>query len=378
MFFRISAVVGALLYLAGPAGACAVGDLNQTPTITILTAPPDCCYGGWAGDITGIVNNVNTDSVGVVLYAQTNWYWVQPYAAWPWTNIACPGGTFSNQTHGGHHYCAILAKKTWNPPATLGYLPPIGGNILAIACVPNSPRTISAFGYTWYVKSNTIAIDPGPNIFTDSEENVWVDGAGRLHLKITHRGDAWLCPEVFSEGYFPLGFFTFELEGQIDQLDPNVVLGCFLYSENFASDHDEIDFEASRWGIPGGPNAQYVLQPWNVSGNRHQFAMTLTQPVSFHTICWEHDQVTFSSCQGHLGVGGGLIEQWTYAGPDVPVPDAERMRFNLWLLNGNAPTNSQEVEVIISDFRYGSECTGPCTSVPVAPVPWGRIKAAYR
>lgn len=350
-------------------GACIIGNPNNPPTIIITNAPTDCCYGSWAGSIQGSVNNVNTDSVAVVLYAQTNMYWVQPYDFNPWTSVGCPGGFFTNSTHGGHHYCAILVKKTWNPPDTIDYLPPIGGNILAIACWPN-PRAISFAGYVWQVKqAGDVRVDPGLNYWSDSQDNVWVDAFGKMHLKLTYRNGKWYCPEVFTDQYLGYGYYRFEIEGQIDQLDQKVVLGCFSYS----SQGDEIDIEFSRWDNPSGPNGQYVVQPWTTPGNRYQFPFTLIQPKSNHEFIWQPDSITFVSNQGGIDEGGLLIQWWTYKGASKPTPDVERMRFNIWLLDGVAPVNGQEVEIVISNFKY---CVTPASLVKSAN--WGKLKAMYR
>ena len=37
---------------------------------------------------------------------------------------------------------------------------------------------------------------------------------------------------------------------------------------------------------------------------------------------------------------------------DVPQTGDENIRLNLWLFNGNAPTNSSEVEFIIKSFQF--------------------------
>jgi hypothetical protein len=49
-------------------------------------------------------------------------------------------------------------------------------------------RIIQFAGYDWEVRSNETALQgPGPNYFSDRDQNVWVDDLGRLHLKITRK-----------------------------------------------------------------------------------------------------------------------------------------------------------------------------------------------
>ena len=48
---------------------------------------------------------------------------------------------------------------------------------------PQPPREIQFSGHTWLVKdSGGAKWGPGPNVFSPSTDNVWVDALGRLHL----------------------------------------------------------------------------------------------------------------------------------------------------------------------------------------------------
>lgn len=40
---------------------------------------------------------------------------------------------------------------------------------------PEGPKILLFSGYEWLVKSSVITVGPGPNYFSDSDENVWVD-----------------------------------------------------------------------------------------------------------------------------------------------------------------------------------------------------------
>ncbi len=107
-----------------------------------------------------------------------------------------------------------------------------------------STRTIHFANCTWYVKSGYWG--PGPNHFSDSDQSVWVDDQGRLHLKIRQQGTTWYCAEVYTTGFTSYGEHRFLVDGRIDLLDRNIVLGLFTY----ANDASEIDIEFSRWGDP--------------------------------------------------------------------------------------------------------------------------------
>lgn len=64
-------------------------------------------------------------------------------------------------------------------------------------------RVINFAGRYWWVKNGT-NLGPGPNNFSDSEESVWVDDAGKLHLKIRQieasgtapRSGPWSLPDT--------------------------------------------------------------------------------------------------------------------------------------------------------------------------------------
>jgi hypothetical protein len=47
-----------------------------------------------------------------------------------------------------------------------------------------------------------------------------------------------------------------------------------------------------------------------------------------------------------------VVASYLYQGADVPTPGDERIRRNLWLFNGAAPTNAQPVEVTVESFTF--------------------------
>ncbi|MBK8045925.1 MAG: hypothetical protein IPK16_01575 [Anaerolineales bacterium] len=116
-------------------------------------------------------------------------------------------------------------------------------------------RTISFAGYPWQVKTSAAyPIGPGPNYFSDSTNNVWVDTAGQLHLKLTGSGSYWYAAEVINMASLGYGTYTFTTNGAVDKLDPNVVLGLFTWDTTApAANYREIDAEFSRWGDPRPP-----------------------------------------------------------------------------------------------------------------------------
>lgn len=216
-------------------------------------------------------------------------------------------------------------------------------------------RTISFSGYKWMVKSSNTPVGPGPNYFSDSNKNVWVDNKGRLHLKITKRNNKWYCAEIISQENFGYGKYIFYLASRVDHLNENVVLGLFTWDDASEYNHREIDIEFSKFGEPLEDNSQFVVQPWDTSGNRHRFNTVLKERYSTHSFEWKSDSIFFQSLYGQNSSpsdSNEVIESWNYTGNDIPEPGNENARINLWLFDGDFPSDNRGVEVIIKKFKF--------------------------
>mgnify|MGYP002079094543 CR=1 FL=1 len=61
-----------------------------------------------------------------------------------------------------------------------------------LSATTTTNRQIQFSNYTWNVRiNNTVQQDPGPNYYTDSSQNVYVDSNGYLHMKITKVNNKW-------------------------------------------------------------------------------------------------------------------------------------------------------------------------------------------
>ena len=228
-------------------------------------------------------------------------------------------------------------------------------NTMANQFVDRHPyaRTLQFAGYTWGVKAIATPVGPGPNYFSDLESEVFVDSSGRLHLKIAYRDGYWYSTEIVHTQPLGYGTYTFELASRVDQLDPNVVLGLFTWDDLAPGHHyREIDIEFSRWGELQNKIAQYVVQPYHVAGNLYRFDTILQGSLSTHLFEWRKERINFASYQGSPADPGDEIETWSYTGADIPPPGLENTRLNLWLMNGNAPSDGKEVEVVVEAFRF--------------------------
>ena len=155
----------------------------------------------------------------------------------------------------------------------------------AAAGKPGYPDRITWGGRSWQVKSSQSRVGPGPNYFSASPANVWVDAEDRLHLRLTSANGRWSCAEVIGTTSFGYGSYVFTLASPVDALDPNVVLGLFTWNDDAAYNHREIDVKMSRWGAPANQNAQYVVQPYTLASNIHRFQQPAVAQ-STHSFAW--------------------------------------------------------------------------------------------
>jgi len=211
-------------------------------------------------------------------------------------------------------------------------------------------RTLSFSGYRWFVKGAASPVGPGPNYFGDTTDNVWVDDAGALHLRIGQKNGRWHCAEIGSIESFGYGTYVFQLAPGADRIDPNAVLGLFTWETLPQHNNREIDIEISRWSQPGLDNCQFVIQPYDRHGNIHRFDLTLADRPSTHSFQWTPQAISFESRLGDSE--GDLLHSWTYTGADIPAPGNEKARLNLWLFNGAPPSDGQPIEVVVTKFLF--------------------------
>ena len=114
------------------------------------------------------------------------------------------------------------------------------------------------------------------------------------------------------------------METRVDQLDPYIVLGAFTW-DTFSPQHHyrEIDFEFGHWKDPQNQNAQYVIQPWDSSGNLYRFDIGYSgsTETTTHVMTWAPDRIDFMSYYGRFTTSpraADLIASWSYTGADIP------------------------------------------------------------
>lgn len=329
-----------------------------------FTHVPD--YGAY-GNLAGGTSEASYLDHKVLVYVYVGGWYNKPTWANPLTSIDPGGGWSCDITTGGYNdtlATEIIAflipedayQSTWEMSG--GTELPADLYLYPHAYFRRSPevRTIIFAGHEWSVKDGYHG--PGPNEFSDSAENVWVDGAGSLHLKITNGAGQWECSELISSESFGYGTYVFTVETRVDILDRNVVLGLFTW-DTYApqENYREIDFEFGRWGDPAGDNSQFVIQPWDGDGNLYRFDIDYAEQGSrtTHVMTWGSDGLYFRSYYGGFSLAPpseNIIADWYYQRSDNPAAGGENVRLNLWLMSGLLPSDGLECEVVVKDFQF--------------------------
>jgi hypothetical protein len=328
----------------GMCQACRRAHSKNAPSIVFTRVPQADAAGSSSNDI--IEGRVTGGSLGekIVLYAKTGKWWVQPLIDQPITDVR-PNFKWTNATHLGTHYAALLVKDGYRPQRVLDSLPKLDGNILAVAVVPGAARSPSPVvdfsGYEWRLRTARSSRG-GQNDYSPS--NISVDGQGAMHLRISKTEKDWSCAEASLTRNLGYGTYEFVVR-RLDTLEPAAAFAMFTY--DYASGalfNREMGIEISQWGDPSKANGQYVLQPYYVASNVHRFHVpggTLT-----FSLRWEQDRVTFRTLRGSIQVSEFVFR----AG--VPSPGIESVRLALYVFREAAVKLQRPMEVVIERFTY--------------------------
>ncbi len=364
VFKRLTAfaLAGLLASTAWEAIGLARAGSHDASAIELTSVP---AYGS-SDLLYGHVTEAHPEDYAVAVYIHVPPYgwWTKPSYAAPLTTIDASGSWSCDIVTGGQDIyatkvAAFLVPDTCTPPQAGGQqcLPEVlytypYGEVLRY-------DSIEFAGCDWLIKRAHDQVGPGPNFFSSSDENVWVDDDGRLHLRVAQRTGQWYCSELIADRNLGYGRYAFTIRAGIDTLNPNVVLGCFTWEDCAAEyNYREIDIEISQWGDPGDNNAQFVVQPWDSPGNRHRFdVFPAGDPngVTTHEFIWDANEIQFRSYFGGFALNpapADIIDSWLYAGDTVPPAGNENLRLNLWLMNGEAPTDGLDAEVVVDGVKY--------------------------
>ena len=235
------------------------------------------------------------------------------------------------------------------------------GGPVSASCPTSCPspaswtQPFSFGGLQWERKSGCGG--PGPNCW--SPENVELVPGDGIHLRLTRRQGRWTTAEIRTTSPVATGTYSFYVVGRTDLLDPNVVFGAFLYDDAAGESGnpcpDELDLESSRFGDASAPNGHFVSYAEAVCGpaDLRDFGYTLTGSYTTGQIAWAEGAVTFRLMHGHRtspGLPAHLVGERSFVSSLVPGAGGMRLHLNLWAFAGNAPTDQQEVDLVIRDI----------------------------
>jgi signal transduction histidine kinase len=117
---------------------CEVKQPTNKPSIEV-TRIPDAEVGGGPAlqTITGRVTGAGAED-RIVLFTRSGEWYVQPFIDQPYTKIQ-DDSTWSNSTHLGAEYAALLVTSGYVPPAVTSELPKADENVLAVVTVDGTP-----------------------------------------------------------------------------------------------------------------------------------------------------------------------------------------------------------------------------------------------
>jgi len=337
----------------------------EDPYIVFTTVP---AFGSFGSVFGRVYNVVPADwKVAIIIFVPSLGHYSKPYYTMPAVPIQADGTFGANVTTGGLdieavRYYAYLVPASYSVPLAGGTgAPPLeldrDAAAKAVVHRVNPARSTFTFsGIEFEKKVSSGRVFPGPNFFSESGENCFVDSAGRLHLRITKRGGNWYCPEVYALRPKGHGRYIVYLDGPLDSYDANVAGGAFLYGDDPGPDggHREIDGEIWKFGR-ASTNYQWVVQPYAVPGNLLPWSMpAVSQAVLMFD--WYKDRIEFKAVAGAdpFSLDPAAINRAEYRG-NVPLSLDEVLRFNLWLLA--PPTDGREAELIVRKVEFQSFST---------------------
>jgi len=338
------------------AAGCDRQPASVQPSIEFTQIPPTGEGGPRRVEpIAGRVTGGRTDRK-IVLYARSGPWWIQPQSDKTMTDIKADG-SWENETHLGTEYAALLVEPGYRPPLKIDQLPAVDGAVVAVKSVagtPPDPASVEApkflqfSGYQWKIR--TAASDRSGAILEFDPANAWTDEKGFLHLKISSRGEQWMCAEVSLTRSLGYGTYRFTVR-DTSQLDPAAVLSFDTWDDLEAGqNHREMDFEITRWGDPSNKNLQYVIQPYNIGANVARF--TIPPGVLTHTLRWEAGRAEFKTFRG----AGDDEKAAPVAGhaftSGVPTAGGERILINFYVFRYAKIPMQNENEVVIEKFEF--------------------------
>lgn len=365
--------------------------------ITITTAEPEIKFTavpayGSEDSLKGTVDGVKTEDYGVAVYIEVeDVWWTKPTYDSPLTDINTDKSWECDVTTGGNDkYATRIAAflvPSFSEQTVCGpcyELPNPSDDVASTVADRSLPqKTISFSGYNWKVKRKDFPAGPGPNYFSDSENDIWADNDG-MHLTIKNKNGIWYCTEVILDASLGYGTYVFETNSRVDSIDKNMVIGLFTWDKSaYDKSYRELDIEYAKWGNASETtNAQFVVHPCSTCPGCERctrFNVDLEGKDNHITnyLVWSAGKVEFRTYYGKYDANvmpplSALAHKWSFT-ENIPEPGKENARINFWLYGGSAPAS--EKEIVVSNFVW-KEGTPVWNDEPETGIIAGTVKDA--
>jgi hypothetical protein len=288
----------------------------------------------------------------IVLYARDGTWYVQPFGSRPFTEIQ-PDGSWSNITHVGADYAALLVGRDYAPPRVADTLPAKGSSVIAVATVTGKPSAVSQqmtpgkinfSGFEWDVYR--APMDNFGILYPNSASNVWTDQKGWLHLRITKEPDGWTGAEIILKRSLGYGTYSYVIH-ELPELEPATILSMVSWDPlDGGQHHRAFDILLGQFGDPAIKNAQYSILPFNIPGNVYRF--TAPRGAFTHSVHWEQGRLSFTT---QATDGSRVVSEHAFTS-GVPTPGGERIQIKLFAAGDSKVPQKNPAEVIVEKFVY--------------------------
>jgi len=326
----------------------------RNPSIHFTRVPKHVSVGG-PGDFDPISGSVSDSKPGekIMIYSLTEGtWWVQPFGSRGFTEIGADG-KWSNVSHLGEQYAALLVNGNYQISARLPKLPSVGGDVLAVATTagdfnrPPAPKQIHFSGYDWIVRSG--GGDVGGAFCDYKESNVWVDDKGSLHLLMGEQGGEWHCAGLMMTHSLGYGAYRFVVADSA-HFPPSATFDMFTRPGH--EDPDErsgFSIELGQWGKKREPNGTFVVQPYYVPGNSVRF--NAPSGIMSYVLRWEPDHAAFKAFSRISSTPRGAVKEQVFRS-GIPIPAEETVHFNFYDYHHTQSGLRQPVEIVVEKFEY--------------------------
>jgi chitosanase len=244
--------------------------------------------------------------------------------------------------------CTAAGQRTGTgtASATLG--------ALTATATASPERRLAWSGHTWQVREAGVG-QPGPNTWGTTTDSVALDGDDLL-LKIANIGGTWTAGEVDRVGaQLGYGRYRWTYTIDVEHLDQRPVLGLYIYDqdEGSAPSQREIDLEVTKWNAVDEPSTMWYSVHPVADGEDRQSDHTQSFEAPYTAeFVWQAGQVYFRTVDA---LGTLLGEHVVVEG--VQEPGTEQPSMNLWLVDGDPPTDGLPVTARIHSFEFTPDVT---------------------